>query len=190
MVSTAIGLCSAALLKLGATPIQSFADGTAESIVADSLYPIVRDGLLSAHPWSFTIAQQSLGPPATPLSLDYPFAFDLPTECLRVLAAGAGGRGRGLAYRIHGNQLLTGSPEVMLSYQRRTPEALFPPFFVAALVARLAAELCLPLTESSTRADRLHEIAAAELRLARLIDSQQSTPRRVEDLTLIEAGLS
>jgi hypothetical protein len=190
MASTAIGLCSAALLKLGAMPIQSFAEGTVEATVAGSLYPIVRDGLLSAHPWSFSVVQARLADPATPLALDHAFGFDLPSDCLRVLSAGAGERGRGLRYRIQGNQLLADAAAVTLSYQRRPDESHFPPFFVAALVARLAAELCLPLTESSSRADRLHEVAMAELRLARLIDSQQSTPRRIEDFTLVEAGAS
>jgi hypothetical protein len=57
-------------------------------------------------------------------------------------------------------------------------------------VARLAAEFCLPLTENSTRTERLARIAEDELRLARLVDSQQHTPGRVEDFTLIEARLA
>jgi hypothetical protein len=66
----------------------------------------------------------------------------------------------------------------------------FPAFFVSALVARLAAEFCLPLTENSNRAERLARLADDELRLARLVDSQQSTPGKVEDFTLIEARLA
>ena len=61
---------------------------------------------------------------------------------------------------------------------------------MSALVARLAAEFCLPLTENSTRAERLARLADDELRLARLVDSQQSTPAKVEDFTLIEARLA
>ena len=187
MATTAIGICSAALLKLGATPITSFADGTPEAAIAGALYPIVRDGLISAHPWTFAITQIALTTPATPLSIDFTSAFALPTDCLRVVSAGAGSRGRGLDYRIQGSQILTDADILTLTYQFRPDEAVFPPFFVAALVARLAAELCLPLTENSTRAEGLYALASAELRLARLLDSQQSTPRRIEDFTLIEA---
>jgi hypothetical protein len=57
-------------------------------------------------------------------------------------------------------------------------------------VARLAAEFCLPLTENSARAERLTQLADDELRLARLVDSQQGTPGKVEDFTLIEARLA
>jgi hypothetical protein len=33
-------------------------------------------------------------------------------------------------------------------------------------------------------------LAASELKLAKLIDSQQSTPQRVEDFTLLQARLA
>jgi hypothetical protein len=47
----------------------------------------------------------------------------------------------------------------------------------------------LPVTESAARAEVLRKSADLELRQARLVDSQQSTPRRVEDFTLIQARL-
>ena len=72
----------------------------------------------------------------------------------------------------------------------RPSEGDFPPYFNAALVARLAAEFCLPLTENSSRAERLSRLADAELKVAKLVDSQQDTPPRVEDFTLIRARLA
>jgi hypothetical protein len=188
MASNAIEICSAALLKLGASPIDSLTDAAAEAQLANRLYPIIRDGLLSVHPWSFSLAQVALEQSSVPLRVGYDYAFDLPLDCLRVVSAGAGCRPSGLDYRIQGPQLLASSSAITLRYQRRVPEAMFPPFFVAVLVARLAGEFCLPLTENSTRTEGLQQVAAAELRLARLIDSQQSTPRRFEDLTLVRAG--
>jgi hypothetical protein len=99
-------------------------------------------------------------------------------------------RGRGIAYQIVNRQLHSDAEEVVLRYLFRPSEGDFPAFFVSALVARLAAEFCLPLTENSTRAERLARLADDELRLARLVDSQQSTPAKVEDFTLIEARLA
>ena len=74
-----------------------------------------------------------------------------------------------------------------LTYIFRADEAEFPPFFAAALVSRLAAEFCLPLTENTSRAEMLHRIAEAELRQARLVDRQQQTARGIEDFPLIRA---
>jgi hypothetical protein len=56
---------------------------------------------------------------------------------------------------------------------------------VAALVARLAAEFCLPLTENTTRADLLARLAEAELRVARRADSQQASATALGSFPLI-----
>ncbi len=187
MVMTAIDICAAALVKLGASPIASFADGTAEADVAVRLYPVTRDGLLAAYPWSFTIAQAVLTAETVAPTADYAHSFALPSTCLRVISAGIGKSGRGLDYRIQGAKLLADAESLTLTYQRAAAENEFPAFFTTVLIARLAAELCLPLTEGTSRAESLYQLAATELRLARLLDSQQSTPRRLEDFTLIEA---
>lgn len=184
MALSALVLCSRALLKIGAQPIASLEEGTAEAEVAANLYPGTRDMLLSCHPWSFATGQMSLNRlEAVPVA-DMAHAFQLPGELLRVLSAGSG-RGRGLPFRIQEGRLHADAPAVTLTYVFRPDEAGFPPFFAGALVARLAAEFCLPLTENSTRAEMLHRIAESELRQARLVDSQQATPRGIESFPLL-----
>jgi hypothetical protein len=187
MSLTAIELCSAALVKIGARPIQTFDEPSAEAEVAKRLYTLNLDALLSAHPWSFTLSQLELVPEPEAPQADFAYGFTLPADCLKVLSAGVGGSGRGLVYRVQGGQLLANASAITITYQRRVAEEALPAFFLPALLARLAAEFCLPLTEGTARAESLYQLAAAELRLARLIDSQQSTPQRVEDFTLIQA---
>jgi hypothetical protein len=190
MALSSIELCSSALVKLGADGISSFEDGSAEARVASLLYPLSRDALLSAHPWSFAtrqtqLAQLTSGPTAT-----FAYAFQLPNDYLKALSAGNGGRGRGLVYQIVNRQLHTDAHTAVLTYVFRPGEGDFPAYFNAALVARLAAEFCLPLTENSSRAERLSRLAEAELKVAKLVDSQQDTPPRVEDFSLIRARLA
>lgn len=182
-----IQICSRALIKIGAQPISGFADGSAESIVAASLYPSTRDALLSAYPWSFATAQRELprvdGRPAA----DYQFAYQLPADFLRVLSAGTGGAGRGLVYRIAERRLHSNAAQVTLTYLFRPHEATFPPFFDQVLIQRMAAEFCLPITESGSRAEALYRLAEQEFRRARLIDAQQDMPAGFEDFSLVEA---
>ncbi|MCK8784330.1 hypothetical protein M0638_08060 [Roseomonas sp. NAR14] len=185
MALNALALCSRALLKIGAQPIASLEEGTAEAEVAANLYPATRDALLSAHPWGFASAQATLPRLAASPVADYAYAFQVPADLMRVLSAGACGRGSGLAYRLDEQRLLCDSPTVVLSYLFRPDESRFPPHFAAALVARLAAEFCLPLTENSSRTDMLYRRADAELEAARLVDSQQDTPRAITDFPLI-----
>ncbi|MCW5773744.1 MAG: hypothetical protein KIT16_19030 [Rhodospirillaceae bacterium] len=181
-----ISLTSRALLKLGAAGIASFEEGTAESELAANLYTPTRDAMLSSHPWNFATGQARLAQLAAEPVADYAFAYQLPADFLRALSAGPEGRGRGLDYRIAERRLHTGADSVVLTYVFRPDESAFPPFFDQALIARLAAEFCLPMTESTTRAEALFRLAEAEFRRARLIDAQEETPARVEDFTLVE----
>lgn len=184
---TDLGICSNALLKLGAESITSYQDGTAEAEIASSLYPLIRDSLLSSYPWKFAIAQRSLIRLVEVPVADYQYAYLLPNDLLRIISAGKGGRGQGIEYTINENRLHTNAGEVVLSYIFRPDESRFPPFFCEALVARLAAEFCLPLTESTSRAELLSKTSDELIKRARLIDSQQSTPQRFEDYSLVEA---
>ncbi len=187
MALTDIQLCSRALIKLGATPINSFTDGSAESDVASALYTIVRDALLTSHPWNFATKQAALVAAVTPPVADYQCAFMLPDDFLRAISAGGTARARGAHYRIAGGQLHTDQSSVVLSYIYRTAEADFPPFFQSLLVSRLAAEFCIPLTENNARAEVLARIADEEFKRTRSIDSQQDSPQRLEQFSLIDA---
>lgn len=190
MALSSIELSSSALIKLGAEDISSFEDGSAEARVAARLYPIVRDALLCAHPWSFATTQTELARLSAEPVTDFQYAFQLPIDFLKALSAGQDGRGRGLVYQIVNRQLHTDAESVVLTYLFRPSEGDFPAYFVSALVTRLASEFCLPLTENSSRAQRLMSWAEGELSIAKLVDSQQDTPPRFEDFTLIKARLA
>lgn len=187
MALSAIALCSRALLKLGANSIASFDEGTAEAEIAANLYPPVRDALLSSHPWSFATGQVGLPRLIAEPVADFSYAFQLPADFLRALSAGTEGRGQGVGYRIAENRLHTDTDEVVLTYIFRPSELEFPPFFDQTLIARLAAEFCIPLTDSTTRSEALQKLAEHEFARAKQIDAQQDTPGRIEDFTLINA---
>lgn len=186
MAISSIALCSRALLKLGADTITSFDEGTAEAEVAANLYPSIRDALLSAHPWSFATGQVTLAALAAQPLADFDHACQLPADFLRALSAGADGRGRGLDYRIHERRLYTNVEPVVLTYIFRPDETAFPPFFDQMVIARLAAEFCIPLTESTSRAESLHRLAEKEFARAKSIDSQQDRPERFEGFSLAD----
>jgi hypothetical protein len=186
MAISQIDLCSRALVKLGANSISSFEDGTLEAEVAASLYPIVRDSLLSAHPWNFATKYANLPVMADAPLAEYSYAFPLPSDCLRAISAGTGSRARGVEYKIIGGELHTDADDIVLCYIGRPEEADFPAFFAAALIARLAAEFCIPLTDSTSRWDSLGKVATVEFQRARLIDAQEETPAALEDFSLLE----
>jgi len=188
MAQTDISLCSKALIKLGASSITSFNENTAEAQVARQLYVPIRDGLLSSYPWRFATAQTSLARLLEKPTADFAYAYQLPNDFLRVLSAGCG-RGQGLNYRIYQQTLQTNAPNVILTYLFLPLEENFPAFFDELLIAKLAAEFCLPLTESTSRTEFLSKQANNLFAQAKLIDAQQSLPQSIIDFPLIEVRL-
>ncbi|MBO7332671.1 MAG: hypothetical protein J6U64_03280 [Alphaproteobacteria bacterium] len=182
-----ISTCARALIKVGAKAITSFSDGTAEAEVAFHLYDSSRDALLSSHPWSFATTQKKLSRLVKKPYADFEYAYQLPRDFLRAISAGTGRRGQGILYRITENQLHTNAKEVMLTYIFRAEEDDFPPFFTDLLVSKLAAEFCLPLTESATRAEFLNKAFDSAFQKAKLIDAQQDFPTTITDFPLISA---
>jgi hypothetical protein len=187
MALSALAMCSRALLKIGATTIASFDEGTAEAEVAANLYPSARDALLSAYPWSFATGQRQLARLSASPVADFRHAFQLPADFLRALSAGSGTRGSGVAYRIAEDRLHADEDSLVLTYIFRPADEALPPFFQSAMIARLAAEFVIPLTENTGRAQLLFELAERELRAARLTDSQQDQPPAITNFPLITA---
>ncbi len=169
-----------ALLKIGAQPVASFDEGTAEAEVAANLYPGIRDAMLSAHPWSFATAQAALGRLSAVPRAEFGHAFQLPAGFLRALSAGTAGRARGIVYRLQEDRLFTDAEAVALTYVFRPDASAFPPYFAAALAARLAAEFCIPLTENSSRAEMLYRLGRVRAARGAPADSQQATARVLE----------
>ena len=186
MSFTSIDICSHALVKLGALPISSFNENTIESQVSRQLYQTVLESILASYPWRFALKQVELGRLNKTPKADYKYAYQLPNDTIRVLSAGRINLGRGLQYRIHHQELQTDSDQVVLTYISRPDESDFPPFFVDALISKLAMEFCLPLTESTTRTEYFRKLFEENLKTARLIDSQQAVPQAFQDFSLIE----
>ena len=121
---------------------------------------------------------------------DFDNAFQLPNDFLRAISAGTGSAtsasGRGVKYRIVGNELHTNSSDLVLTYIFRADEANVPPFFDQALISRLAAEFTIPITENTSRAEAMFSLANREYERARQIDAQQDTPNAIEDFNLVD----
>lgn len=186
MILNAIGICSRALTKLGAKTISSFSENSTEATVVNQLYDTTVNALLSSYPWRFALAQKKLARLNLSPAADFRFSYALPNDCIRIISAGQTTRGSGLNYRVFNNQLHANAEQVILTYITRPTEDKFPAFFIQAVVAKLAAVFCLPLTESTARTDYLKKEADAEIAHARLIDSHQAVPTCFQDFSLIE----
>ncbi len=187
MALSDVAICARALLKIGAQPIQSFYDDSAEAEMALAFYQPVRDALLSSYPWRFATMQITLPQLVAATLADFSYAYQLPNNFLRALSAGSGANSDGLVYRIAKDTLQTNSATVILNYIFRPLEGDLPPFFEYVLMSQLAAEFCLPLTESASRAEVLLRLAGTEFDKAKRLDAYQDTPKALLDFSLIDA---
>ena len=107
---------SAALIMLGAAPINSPNTTSNMAQAAQALYPIERDNLLRANRWPWALKFATINELATaPIPLDvipnqhgpgfviYTLAFQLPTDCVRVSRFSP----QEAHWRIVGNQVYT-----------------------------------------------------------------------------------
>jgi hypothetical protein len=186
MVARNVEICNMALIGIGAQTIQSFDDTSAEARAAAALYPMVRDQVLSSHPWEFAVATRALDPLAVAPIADFQYAFQVPPDALRLLAVGIAAQSAGIRYERYSQQILCDYDAILLRYISRPPEDMFPVYFVPALVAALAADFVIPLTESTSRYETLVKAADLKLRMARLIDSQSSSSAALQDFSLID----
>lgn len=172
-IASEVDICNAALAAIGERPVASLEEtGEAARLLALRYVP-VRDAVLRAHPWNFALARALLQPLADAPAFGFARAYGLPTDCLRVVEAGA----PPAPWRVEARRVLTdeGPPLPLLYVRAATETGLYDPLFVEALAARLAADLALRLTENAARAATLWEVYQAKLREARQVDGREGT---------------
>ncbi len=168
---TKIDLCSMALLKIGEEPVQSLMDDTAAAKLCRTLFDTVTDALLATHPWRFAARQYDL-------VRNTDGDFLIPTDVLRILRCPG---------EIIGNRIICNTDKISITAITRVAPDAFPSYFVSLAVAKLAMELCIPLTGDQTVFRMLASLYESELQSARFIDSTTSAGREIENFSLINA---
>lgn len=181
---SAIDYTNRALLLIGASPINSFDDGSTESEVAKVIYPQVRDSLLGMFNWTFAETREQLARELVPATEDYAYSYVLPSDFIRAIGLDDDAGFAVDSYRIVGRHVAVDSTKAYLTYTKRVSEQWFPAYFGSVLVYMLAAEFCVPITEDLARAQALNNEFRRNYAAARNADSQQDTPRVVRDDTL------
>lgn len=171
MSSSQIAIINLALTKIGEERITTLADANKTTRVVNAVFDILRDAELRARLWSFTIKRAQLAANTTVPLFGYGRAYDLPTDCLRLLSINnwnlgpdqsdyRSGMDRG-PFTIEGRQIITdaetdtttGTPIQMniVYVQQITDTSLWDAMFTHYFAARLAVELAEPLTQSQSK---------------------------------------
>jgi len=179
-VSGPVGICNAALIKLGANTIASFDELTLEAKACNALWDIQRRAVLRLHPWNFAIkrsdwdatnqsgglARKAL---AEPMSKEYRYAYTMPSDSLKLLKVIGD-----MNYRREGRDILTNANECHIKYiQDVSDTAEWDSLFVDLMVARMARELAYTLPRTRTMIDAMNNLYQESLMLAKGMDGAE-----------------
>ncbi|MCT4552147.1 MAG: hypothetical protein N4A44_00605 [Alphaproteobacteria bacterium] len=186
--TTKIDICSKALMKIGASPIQSLEENTSESIISSQFYDIVKESLLSEHEWSFATKTQELNILNVESDQEgYENVFQLPHDLIRVLSISSSANGISIDYKLYQDEIHTNAEKVYITYIYRVGEKYFPQFFVNLMTTSLAKEFVMPLTEDNSKYNSLMNESIMLLSKAKNQDSDQTKIKKIKTFSLISS---
>lgn len=139
---TPTDLANAALIPLGAEPLESLDDPVETARLVRAVLAGVVDAVLRDHPWNCAIRRAPLARLAVEDGGSFANAFALPADCLRVLDLD----GITAPFTVEGRRLLTDQTKVRLRYVGRIGPEEFDSLLAAAVAAKLGATLAYRVT--------------------------------------------
>jgi hypothetical protein len=170
------GIINAALRKIGSSRITSRTDGSEAANALDDVFDDKRDEVLRGHTWNFAKARAQLAQVAGAPAFGFDHWYQLPADYLRVAAVYRDDKARSRIrfYRIEAGRLLCDDDDVYLLYVKRVtdPNAMMPDFR-EALAFRLASEVAVALTNSTSLAKEMGAEYQRRLAKAQSNDAQE-----------------
>jgi hypothetical protein len=175
-MATDIDMASNALQMIGATPISSFTEpGAGATVAAALLEPLMLSQLTSTY-WRFAVKKQQLNRLSqTPLN-DYKYAFQIPTDSLKVERVFPRSD-----YKIFEDKIYSDVSDISIDYVYRPETSLIPVYFVTAFTYKLASEFALAVTDNEKKNALYEQKYRGALAEAYAADAQQYPQTPIQD---------
>ena len=174
-MASAADICNIAARVLGVKSIMSLDQRSPEAEVFSSVYPIVRDAMLSEFNWRFATRDIRLAALDEELLGPWRYVYANPSECLRVqmIHDPSGLEQEGVPFSIgFENRVYTNiSGAVARCTMRVTNEGIYPPHFVDVFGKRIAVEAAGSLQNVANRVDAASALYNAAAEQAQLADA-------------------
>lgn len=171
MATSIIGICNASLRKIGASSILSLDDGSTEAKRCGEAFGSCLDDVLRQYPWPCAVSRAVLARLSEPPVWGYLYAYQLPTDCLRVLETSGDASED---YRLEGRMLLSNEESVLIRYIVRITDMNRLSASLADTVSlRLAYEIVYALTGSATQQELLYKMYLTALANEKLLANQE-----------------
>jgi hypothetical protein len=145
-------------------------------------YDVCRQFTLKLQMPNFALARQAVALKGTSPVFGYQYAYDLPTNCLKVLGIDEVKRKRN-NYSVEGNAIQSddsfpnGMPVRYI--MDITDVNQFSPEYIILLADYLAAYTCLPITQDAGKAKALLDALPAKINIASGLNAQENMPIRI-----------
>tara|TARA_R100001440_G_scaffold15482_1_gene26292 strand:+ start:38 stop:616 length:579 start_codon:yes stop_codon:yes gene_type:complete len=175
-MASVVDICNSALNALGASTIISLTENSKNARLCNQRYEPVRDAVFRSHPWNCLQKRVELAKDTTAPVFEFSNAYTLPADSLRILKSENSNLSNNEKFRIEGKKLLTNEDTIKILYVAKiTDTTQYDTSLIETLSAKLAAELCYPITQSSTLMDRMFALYESKLKDARFNDATEGT---------------
>lgn len=185
-------ICNMALAMVGAENITSLDDPVRQAALCKLFYPNVRDAMLEEYIWSFALDRLTLTAATVNSEWGPEYRYQIPTDVLvvhRVYSDVTSERElvQNRDWKLEGSFIITTYTPIYAHVLKRvvSPSA-YTNTFIQALTARLAAELCIPLTENATLQANLWSIYQTKLSDAVATDGRQGAREEYQTADLVK----
>jgi hypothetical protein len=186
VTTSAVSICSNALLDVGAQTIASFDEATDRATIVANRWESVRDATLRAHPWNCAVRRVILAPEVGTPAFDYAYAFVLPGDWLRTLQVGE--YGEEIDYRTESGQILAHVTALRLRYiWKNTEPASWDAMLIEAMTKAMSAAIAYPITQSTSFAQTKRDEYVEFMKQTRSVDGQDDPPEQLGDTRLFNA---
>lgn len=186
MTTSAISICSAALLELGDSPISAFNEPNKRATQCANLYPLARLQVLRDHPWNCAIRREVLAPLVDAPAHSWAAQFQLPADCVRLLQVGEDADDA-VAYQLEGRVILANRAALPVVYVADVVEAQWDALLTQVMTKRMVKDLAYAVTGSASLAELKAREYDQALRRARSIDGLENPPQDWADSPFIAA---
>jgi len=171
-----VAICNLSISWLAGNPITSIDDQSVEAGLCKANYDVSRDSVLEDGNWTFATKYWELAPLATSPIIGDGKLFKLPAECLRVLEVDNGSdTWKATWAREENNIRISSDIAYIKGIFQLTDSEKFTTSFAQAVAARMAMDLCIPLTNSTQVLQAMVELYREKLLIAKARDGQQGS---------------
>lgn len=191
-MTSKVDICSNALLLIGDSPINSFevvgADQDRVTLVSN-LWEYTKDAMIRAHNWSCCIKRVQLAPNTEPPAWgdmsEYTYAFNIPSDCLRILSVYP--YESPIDHKVEGRQILCNYSPLYLRYIFRNDNvSTWDAGLIDVMVSAMASACAYPIKQSGELKERFDKEVFIKLRSIRARDANQSTQYGITDSPLTQ----